>query len=207
MPAPNISRETTTKEFSWKRLFVKAAGFGAGVTLMLCLIAALSIWYVSRPEPPKPWNATALVAKDPPSFTSRRTGNTKDVEFTYLIENKTPSDYELASDGDVRITVKDKKGVFIATKFPNDEASLQLPIFIPAKQKAYVTLSIKNVTELPDQAAGESPEAYHERMRTFLEKWTGVGSFVLFDDSKRYQIELPRWPSEAPPKDTAGKKQ
>ncbi len=200
MGTPAVAPETPKKEFNWKLFFIKAAGLGFGAALMLTVVVGVGIWYMNRPKPPKPWNTSALVAKEAPSFDSRRVGDSKEIEFIYLLENATDADYEISSDSNIRITVRDKQGVFAATKLTNDFASLELPIFIPARQKAYVTFSIKKLNKLPDQGTGEAPEAYHERIRAYIETLDGVGSFVLFDEAKRYQIELPRWLSKAPPK-------
>jgi hypothetical protein len=47
----------------WKRILLRAAGFGAGFALSLALILGVALWYESRPKPPKPWDAKTIRAE------------------------------------------------------------------------------------------------------------------------------------------------
>jgi hypothetical protein len=70
---------------------------------------------------------------------------------------------------------------------------LDLPIFIPAKQKAMVTLALP-LSAIPQREPSESDAQFHERLRSYCQDHIGGQGFVLFDDFRRYQINLPGLP-------------
>lgn len=80
----------------WQKLFLKAAGFGAGFAAFL--VAAIAGWQVfqSLPESPKPWNRDAIKATYAELFMN--TGDRPVATFRYALENTTPRDYYLPSD-------------------------------------------------------------------------------------------------------------
>jgi len=47
---------------SWKKFLLIGAGFGAGFAVLAGILVGGVIWYDSRPQKPKPWNATAILA-------------------------------------------------------------------------------------------------------------------------------------------------
>jgi hypothetical protein len=49
---------------------------------------------------------------------------------------------------------------------------------------------------LPQRSVGESDDEYHERLRAFLETFQNMAGFAVFDETNRYEIDLPRWKSE-----------
>src|SRR5215813_4828305 len=75
----------------WQRIFLKAAGFGAGFAAFL--VATIAGWLVfkSLPETPKPWNRDAIKAKYADLYLN--TGDRPVVTFKYTLENTTPHDY------------------------------------------------------------------------------------------------------------------
>jgi hypothetical protein len=162
------------KKFDWKRLFIKAAGFGAGFCVMLMAIVVAGVWYENRPKTPEGWNRTAITVSmktsAPASMESTHTGESKPAtQLTYVVSNNTDFDYELPAHFKLMV----RKGDALADY---NSAFIQEKLFVPARQKSefFVIDSI-------------SPED-----RKAL---VGVDRFVLFDEGKHYQIEFPYKPA------------
>jgi hypothetical protein len=72
------------------------------------------------------------------------------------------------------------------------------PIFIPANQLGSISITLKGLIPVA-QTAMQSNDEYHEQVRQLLNealKWTK--EFEIFDESKHYQIELPKWAATSP---------
>jgi hypothetical protein len=186
-----------------KMALLKIAAAAAGITLALCLAAASAFWYVSRPKPPKPWNEKALLATEPPSFGPDTSEGYK-FYFTYTAKNDTDTDYSINEPSELRIEARLGDGS-LTNPLNADHIHVRTPVFIPARQLGSVTLRFK-MLEPPAQQQSENDDAYHERLRLFLnDKFDNVKEFVLFDQARRYQITLPRWAATKPP-EPEGKK-
>lgn len=198
MPAATVVPNSA----GWKRLAIISVFGGAGFALVLACIG----WYVSRPGSPVAWKTGAVVAIQPPGFSVATDG--KRVVFSYTLQNTTTSDYNIAAESHIRIMARTADGTFVSlpfSKVPFSEdasslsegvASLALPIYVPAKEKAIVLLFF-TISDLPGRANAESDAAYHERVRDFLNRrWGNFGSFVIFDESNHYEIALPKWLSK-----------
>ena len=162
---------------------------------MICLVAGMVYWHLSRPTPPKLWNTTALVAAGPPTF--HPTDDHKGVEFVYSVENETDQDYKVESPEQIKFMVRQPDGTVVGP-VPENGRVFELPIFIPARQKGQLSFSI-TVSDMPSRTEQETDDAYHERLRSYLQDhWTGIGNFSLYDEANHYQINLPRWLSKKP---------
>jgi hypothetical protein len=180
-----------------KRPLLLGIGWGEGTAIGIAAIVGGFLWYQSRPKPTKPWNAAAIVCNEPPSFDS--TSDHKQMEFTYPIENHTNRDYQIESDSELQLMAKNADGTLLPP-LPSDMRRWQLPIFIPANQKALVTFSL-TLSGIPEQKPSETDAQYHERLRAYCEEHIGgVANFVIFDRGNRYQINLQRWRAEPPKK-------
>jgi len=174
-----------------KRLLLRSAAFGAAFAATLCVILGGFVWYSNRPQPPRIWNTTAVVAGKPPAFDVTEDGET--VKLWYSVENTTDTDYDIDSDQRVKVTLKGKNG-FLSPPFSSEEfRMLQLPIFIPAKQKALVFVKFP-ASHAPQRVPSDSDAQYHERILAYCaEYFKNMQEIVLFDDLNHYQINLPRW--------------
>lgn len=201
MATPVLSPQALS---GWKKLALISLCGGAGFALMLSLIVCTVLWYSSRPKPPAPWNTSSIVVADGPTFSTSDDG--KQIYFRYTVENKTNTDYEAPAP---KLVAKLKDGS-ISRPLPEDVATLQDPIWIPARQKANLTVILKTSSRavpIPQGArigeptraqTPETDEAYHERLRQYLEEtYTGLAGFVLYDQAARYQIGLPQWSPES----------
>lgn len=79
-----------------------------------------------------------------------------------------------------------------------NQNDIELPVFIPAMQKAFFTCHFGDA-DLPSKNPAESDSDFHERLRAYLDKTYSISGLVLFDDTNHYQIELPKWASQRPP--------
>ena len=175
---------------SLRRLLYRSAAFGAAFAATLCLIVGGFVWYSDRPQPPRPWSTTALVATKPPGFSVSE--DAKRIEFKYSVENTTDTDYNADSDQRIKITLKLKNGALLPP-FSSESKLLLFPIFIPAKQKALVIIRLP-ASDIPQKPPSDSDAQYHERIRAYCEEhFKNLEEIVLFDDQNRYQVTLPRW--------------
>jgi len=182
---------------SIKKALLIAFSVGAGVAVVIAALTAGGYWYLSRPKPPKPWDTTAIVADGTPGFGVSDDGNK--VVLTYSLENNTPFDYRATSSDELNLLRRFARDNALSQPVTAETASIGFPIFIPAKQKAEVSLTI-NFVETPKQKPSETPEQFHETLRTYvLDQMRGDAVVVLFDQTNRYQINLPK-PAPQPPK-------
>jgi hypothetical protein len=165
---------------SWKKMALMSLFGGAGFALTLVIVAGAITWYNSRPKPPEPWNTSSIVSTEPATYLL--SGDGTKVELRYVLENATDTDYQLDNDIYFKILAKNREGIFYRP-LSRETASLALPVFVPAKQKAFVKLSI-TLSELP---AGASVD----------ERVEALATLAIFDDVNHYQINLPRWSPKA----------
>lgn len=191
----DLMNDLPVQSVRWKRLAVICFFSGAGFAIVLAAIAGATVWYNSRPSPPKPWSTNAIIAAGPPSFGASIDG--KSIEFSYSLLNATSTDYKIDSDSEIKLMVKLADGTF-TPPLSKESASVTFPVFIPAGQKAMFLFSFTS-SDIPVRNNGETDEIYHERLRTYLDHAVGgIASFAVFDGANRYQINLPRWLSKQP---------
>lgn len=134
----------------WKKLLLRAAGFGAGFAVALVAVLGVWLWLSSRP---KPWNKNAIKA----GF-DRVTAEGPDqhLEFFYILENTTNNDYRVAEaaldefeqyrrdkgrGGSISVAAVRAETHSLAG-FESDSIKLDRPIFVPAKHKTQIKLTL-----------------------------------------------------------------
>jgi hypothetical protein len=195
----------------WKKLAVRSLFIGIGIAVTLAILAGMGLWYASRPTPPPSWNRHAIVAKEPPGFgqllwvSNDKKTTVPLLNLIYSLENTTNKDYTLSTKSEIKFMSRALDGTLGGNIFTaaagtpeGDQNDIDLPLFIPAKQKALLRFTLAD-TEMPLQGIGESDPDYHERLRAYLEKRYHVSGYVLFDDIEHYEIDLPKWASTKPP--------
>jgi hypothetical protein len=181
-PAP----ESIKKDFSWKQLFIKAAGFGVGFALMLVALAGAGLWYSNRPKPPKPWNRTAVTA----SYQHVRSlEETAHYEFWYVLDNHTDEDFRISDPLEIEAEAQIDSNVL---SMCSDCVKLRYPIFIPAQRSLQIPVEFTYVypnAKVPKNAEERKQEIreIEDYLRTEMPRLTG---FVLFDRLHRYEIDL-----------------
>jgi hypothetical protein len=180
---------------TWKRMLLKAGGFGAGTVFALTIVTALFFWYTSRPPKRRPWNRGAITAE----FYRLSTVGEGDptLEFEYVLDNNTEQDYELATHSAPKIAAKLEDSNSL-TGFADENALvLKLPIFVPAHQKTRISVtmpgySFPTVTRPTASSTSDEWHKYHAEVAAHVTtKMSNLSGFVLFDENSRYQVELP----------------
>jgi len=187
----------TKQVSSWKRVAIVCFFSGFGIATAAAVILGSVILYKSRPIPPKPWNASALVATESPYF--RVDENGKKLVLRYVVRNNLNADYSQDEEAAKKLRALFKLAKQEALTPPLEHKGMDLedtPIFIPAKEKGTLVLSIE-IANLPTKQKNETDDDFNERLRTYLEKtFPNVSGFVLYDEVNRYQINLPKWPDK-----------
>jgi hypothetical protein len=175
---------------SWKTILLRSVGFGIGVTLALCGLAACLIWYNDRPKPPKPWDKQAIVAE---YDGARLYGEKDDISFFYMLQNNTDLDYRIESKSGVEVTAKLKQEKGFST-FGAGFVTTDYPVFVPARSRVWIGLSIPYPyhTKEKDNPTPEERGQYSLAVEKYVtNELTNLDGFVLFDTSSRYEIDFP----------------
>ena len=159
----------------------------ASVTLLV-LVSALTgfiigTWWHSNSQRAR-WDSTALRAKFLKAYMEGDQGKENPI-FFYQVENTTDRDYLMKEASEVQLFVKDN-GALDSWLGPG--LAIDLPIFIPAHDKANVTVHFKVVErEQPKSASASDVQQFlsdKERM------WNNYEAIVLLDYRYRYRIEF-----------------
>jgi hypothetical protein len=165
---------------NWKKIVLRAAGFGGGFAVAAVIILGGVVWWSSRPAKPKPWDTKAITAN---FITAKSYGGTDPYfDFEYGMKNNTDSDYRLPE----KITVMSKSGTdtlseVVATWTP-------VNVFIPAHQTVdyKLTVSYKSLFD------NRTPDPDMKKELDFLnQQMAGAKGYVMFDETNRYEIDLP----------------
>jgi len=179
---------------SWKRLFLIGASVGAGFALMLALIVGGVICYNSRPKPVKPWDTSALKATYDYVDTE---GENKTLVFHYIIENATRVDYKLESADNVVLASRIQHSNSLSVERDENVLKIEWPVFIPAGQRVTLALHVGypypgKVESFAEMTSNEL-ENYRKAVAHHVsEKLPNLNGFVLFDQTNRYQVNLPK---------------
>lgn len=186
MSTPSISPEPVKKEFR-KRLFIKAAGFGAGFALVFALSAGVGTWYIKHSKHIKPWNNQVLKAE----FRSIGKTDSDTFAFQYVVENTSDNDYTLRSMAGVNLGVSSVGYVAMC----NDCASLTLiPLFIPAHKKVLMPVQLNSAIPLElktELSRGKQEDEDNIVLNYIKTHYQRFGGFVLYDENTRYEIDFP----------------
>jgi hypothetical protein len=182
---------------NWKKVAIRAAGFGAGFALVAFVILGTVLWWLSRPPKQKPWDDKAIVA----SYESLDTeGDANTFRFTYTIENKTDIDYRVENDSRVHLAAFLKRSQ--ALSFSNSEnLHADYPIYIPAKSRVRFQVHLGYPYPIkPDYNASDDVQHdFNTKVAQYVTKELGnVDGFTLLDDDHRYKIVMPNgWTERA----------
>jgi hypothetical protein len=175
---------------TWKRVLLRAAGFGAGLALTAVVVIGVFVWWSKRPEKPKPWNKEAITA----SFDSIDSeGDTNTLVFVYTLQNNTDIDYQALDDNSIHLagTLQrskalsfDKSG-FLTTDYP---------IFIPAKSRVRFKVHVKYPYSIREDvdAPGDVRHDWETTVCKFVgDQFSNLDGFVMLDESSRFQVIMP----------------
>jgi hypothetical protein len=170
----------------WKKVLLRAAGFGAGFAIVAAVIFGVAIWWSGRPVKPKPMNPHAITGTFSGMGMQVRTDDMH-LTVTYGLHNTTDKDYSLPSTGELMIVDPENKGLDVIHGVTWDSAT------IPPGQTVNLNFDIpyplsdynKTAADLTDEKA----------MVDFIQKrLKEIDGFRFFDYGNRYEIDLPKWP-------------
>jgi hypothetical protein len=143
----------------------------------------------SVPKPVAPWNVHAIESTFAGVRVREIDASNSAVVFLYDLANRTDSDYQLAKGPSVVIMRRLKSSGSLSSEKP---AILASSAFVPAKNRTRIAVEIRQPFTWPGRMDAKS----EDRLRQLVAgEVTDIQGFVLFDQSTRYQIDLPgAWP-------------
>ena len=171
---------------NWKKILLRAAGFGGGFAIVGAIIIGIVLWWSGRPVKPKPWNKTALKA----SYSHIEATGDKNFEFWYVVKNDTDNDYTFDDSDLLHTEAKADDGSLHSCK---DCVELQQPVFIPAHESASVAivLKYKYPDAKPDLTDDERKKQRTEEEAYLAKEMPRLNGFSVHDERNRYEIEFP----------------
>lgn len=169
---------------TWQRIFFRAAGFGAGFAASLVLAIGGWLFYQSFPETPKPWNRDVIKA----TFADllMNPDERPVATFRYTLENTTPHDYYLPSDGkSAFIILSEGKGMSQDEELVWDNGA-----YLPSGQK--VTVSFRVTYDYNDSYPKEDRDNIDKLSKFMSRRLKRIEGFTVLDREKRYQITFPK---------------
>jgi hypothetical protein len=187
--APAVDIKT---EVGWKRLFIKAAGFGAGFAIFVCAIVGFALWESSRP---KPWNHALITAEYDGTQTI---GDKNHIQFFWVLVNHSNRDYRIDDDSQLlyEATLEHEKAL---SALPKGTLTLHFPVFVPANGRAWlgVELDYAYPEHMQENATLDERKAFNQKVENFFSSKAGnIQGFELLDEERRIAIDLPgKWNS------------
>jgi hypothetical protein len=171
---------------TWKKILIKAAGFGAGFAIVSAIVLFIFVWWSSRPVKPKPWNTEAITA----IYSGFGVDDDQYFRFYYTLQNKTDTDYTVNESTPFSISGRIIEGDLAQCA---DCIEVKKPFFIPAHDKLQLTLTFKyKYSDSLLASTNSEKDALHVRERQFLmDKYGRLNGFTIFDQDVRYKVELP----------------
>jgi hypothetical protein len=172
------------------KVVLKAAGFGGGFALVAAIIIGAVMLWSHRAGKPKPWNPNAIIA----TYNGLSVeGDKNTFVYSYILENRTSTDYQIPDDVNVHLAVKYKDSESL--NFPKAELlHLDYPIFIPARSKVafQVHLAQPSPFRRDYDASEDVQHDFNTRLAQYATKNMGsINGFEVLDDNSRYQLNLP----------------
>jgi hypothetical protein len=85
---------------TWKKILLRATGFGVGLAITAAVIVGLFAWWSGRPKKPQPWNKSAITA----SFDDVESeGEQNTLIVVYTFQNNTDTDVEITNDNSLHL--------------------------------------------------------------------------------------------------------
>jgi hypothetical protein len=153
-------------------------------------VIGIFYWYISQPQPSKPWNTSSVVATYDDISTE---GSDNTFVFYYVLENKTAQDYRLEKGSSTALMAQLERQKSLTTD--QDYLTIDLPLFIPAGQRQRVGVHLRYSFDeaLPEKASDEQRKAYKEKLQKYMnDEMSNLNGFSLFDEKNRYEVRFPK---------------
>jgi hypothetical protein len=172
---------------NWKKIILRAAGFGAGFAVAAGILVGVAVWWSGRPVKPKPMNPHAIVGSYSTMEMQVR-DQAMHLTVTYGLRNTTDKDYSLPAIGELMIVNPENKGLDTLEGFTWDSTSI-----IPPGQTVNLKFDIPYPLSSYNKTAADLTD--DKVMVDFIEKrLKEIDGFKFFDHRNRYEIDLPKWP-------------
>jgi hypothetical protein len=190
--AQSNSNRSGEVAMNWKKFLIVDVGWGLGTAVGLAVILGGFLWYESRPkppEPPKPWNRSAIKAEYDYVDTE---GDKNNIVFYYTLENTTDFDFRLEDGKHVGMNAVLERQRSLSA-FTESE-SVDYPISVPAKKR--IRFPVHFGYPYPEKGKPNADLQERRKYRAGLENYisTEMGNlddFDLLDETNRYEIVLP----------------
>ncbi len=152
------------------------------------LAAGTYVWLQSRPKPPKPWDTKSITATFDGVLTE---GDQNTWVFYYSLSNNTDRDYRL--DATSAACMSKVRGNTLSNASPDFE-TFNSPIYIPSKHRLRFAVHVKFPYDMKDPIDNEAAHAaWKKQFLEFVKREApNLNGWVLFDETNRYEITLPR---------------
>ena len=138
---------------------------------------------------PIPWNAQALRTSYAGVRVREIDPANAAVVFLYDIDNKSDSDYELSKSANVVVMSRLKSSHALSSEKP---VNLSSSAFVPANNRTRIALEVSEPFSWPSRMDNSSENRFRDLV---AQEVSDLEGFVIFDQSHRYQINLPAsWP-------------
>jgi len=167
----------------WQRVFLRAAGFGAGFAALIAVVVGAWVLISSLPDTPRSWEKGAVQATFADIFID--TGDRPVATFKYTVENTTANDYFLPSDPKAAFVVlPNGKGLSKEEQLEWDSGA-----YIPAGQR--VSVSFRVTYDYNDSYPFDERDDA-EKLSAFIgRRLKELEGFSVLDRERRYQIDFP----------------
>ena len=176
---------------TWKRILLRAAGFGGGFAITAAVVIGLLIWCSGRPKKPKPWNKTAVTASFEPVDTE---GEQNTFSVAYTLQNNTDTDVQITDKTSVRLAALLTRSKSFSFDQSDGLLSTEYPIYIPAKSRALFHLHIKYPSDLKDDV-NASQDVRHDWetkvCKYMTDQFNNLDGFAMLVDTERYEVDMP----------------
>ena len=153
--------------------------------LIALALTAVILYARSGGTASQPWNSSAITATYVGAQLRQTDSGNAALYLAYEVQNHTDSDYRLADGPQALVMTRLRADSSLSSQ---QQVRLSYPTFLPARQRARVALEILAPLGWP----AENDAAYQDKLRDFVnQRLVDAQSFVLFDQTDRFQIEFP----------------
>jgi hypothetical protein len=175
----------------WKKPLLTGLGWGIGTAIGLTAALAVFLWYQNRPEPPKPWNTSSIMATYDYVATE---GEENTIVVFYTLENMTDFDYRVQDAHDVTMSAKLEKQDSLSLFGTDKLSKIDYPVVVPAKKRIMFRVHI--AYPYPEKEKPNANKDERKQYKAGLEKYitdemSNLNGFELLDSTNRYDVIFP----------------
>ena len=171
----------------WQKIFLRAGGVAAGVTVALAGIGLSIYWYSTRP---KSWDSKAILCVSANAGavyeynTETRAMKVSGFSLRFAVANNTGRDYTVPQN------VKLFKRQAATEALEEFSGKLEHAFSIPAHERAQVTIQTDYSCKVSDLDSGKESE--RDEPTCFRDALGDVSGFVALDEDNKVRLDLPK---------------